>query len=55
MNRKYNDNREYKNALDELHFSEEAKNRMVERLIERAEQPASRRVRRFPRIAATKI
>ena len=52
MNREYNDNREYKNALDELHFSEEAKNRMVERLMERAEQPAPRRVRRFPRIAA---
>ena len=42
MNREYNDNREYKNALDELHFSEEAKNRMVERLMERAEQPAPR-------------
>ena len=25
MNREYNDNKEYKNALDELHFSEEAK------------------------------
>ena len=35
MNREYNDNKEYKNALDELHFSEEAKNRMVERLMER--------------------
>ena len=55
MNREYNDNREYKNALDELHFSEEAKNRMVERLMERAEQPAPRRVRRFPRIAAVGI
>ena len=55
MNREYNDNREYKNALDELHFSEEAKNHMVERLMERAEQPAPRRVRRFPRIAAVGI
>ena len=55
MNRKYNDNREYKNTLDELHFSEEAKNRMVERLMERAEQPAPRRVRRFPRIAAVGV
>lgn len=55
MNREYNDNREYKNALDELHFSEEAKNRMVERLMERAEQPAPHRVRRFPRIAAVGI
>lgn len=55
MNREYNDNREYKNALDELHFSEEAKNRMVERLMERAEQPAPHRVRRFPRIAAVGV
>lgn len=55
MNREYNDNREYKNALDELHFSEEAKNRMVERLMERAEQPAPHRVRRFPRVAAVGI
>ena len=55
MNREYNDNKEYKNALDELHFSEEAKNRMVERLMERAEQPAPRRVRRFPRIAAVGV
>ena len=55
MNREYNDNREYKNALDELYFSEEAKNRMVERLMERAEQPAPRRVRRFPRIAAVGV
>ena len=55
MNKEYNDNREYKNAMDELHFSEEAKNRMVDRLMERAEQPASRRVRRFPRVAAVGI
>lgn len=41
MNKEYNDNREYKNALDELHFSEEAKNRMVERLMERVEQPGA--------------
>ena len=55
MNREYNDNREYKNALDELHFLEEAKNRMVERLMERAEQPAPRRIRRFPRVAAVGV
>ena len=59
MNREYNDNREYKNALDELHFSEEAKNRMVERLMAAAEQPAQpvsvHRVRRFPRIAAVGV
>ena len=55
MNREYNDNKEYKNALDKLHFSEEAKNRMVDRLMERAEQPAPRRIRRFPRIAAVGV
>ena len=55
MNKEYNDNREYKNAMDALHFSEEAKNRMVDRLMERAEQPAPRRVRRFPRIAAVGV
>ena len=58
MNKEYNDNREYKNALDELHFSEEAKNRMVDRLLESAEQPekpAVHRVRRFPRIAAVGV
>ena len=55
MNREYNDNKEYKNVLDELHFSEEAKNRMVERLMERAEQPAPHRVRRFPRVAAVGV
>ena len=55
MNKEYSDNREYKNALDELHFSEEAKNRMVDRLMERAEQPAPHRVRRFPRVAAVGV
>ena len=55
MNKEYNDNREYKNAMDALHFSEEAKNRMVDRLMERAEQPAPHRVRRFPRIAAVGV
>ena len=55
MNKEYNDNKEYKNAMDALHFSEEAKNRMVERLMERAEQPAPRRVRRVPRIAAVGV
>lgn len=58
MNKEYNDNREYKDALDALHFSEEAKNRMVDRLLESAEQPekpAVHRVRRFPRIAAVGV
>lgn len=59
MNRKYNDNKTYNSALDELHFSEEAKNRMVDRLMAAAEQPeqpvAIHRVRRFPRIAAVGV
>ena len=56
MNRKYNDNKMYNSALDELRFSDEAKSRMVNRLMAAAEQPeqpvAIHRVRRFPRIAA---
>ena len=56
MNRAYNDNKMYNSALDELRFSEEAKSRMVDRLMAAAEQPeqpvAIHRVRRFPRIAA---
>lgn len=58
MNREYNDNREYKTALDELHFSEDAKNRMIEHLAvgaEQPEQPVIHRVHRFPRIAAVGV
>lgn len=59
MNREYNDNKSYNSALDELHFSEEAKSRMVDRLMAAAEQPeqpvAIHRVRRFPRIAAVGV
>ena len=59
MNREYNDNKMYKSALDELRFSEEAKSRMVDRLMAAAEQPeqpvAIHRVRRFPRIAAVGV
>ena len=59
MNREYNDNKLYNTALDELHFSEEAKNRMVDRLMAAAEQPAQpvsvHRVRRFPRVAAVGV
>ena len=59
MNREYNDNKMYNSALDELHFSEEAKSRMVNRLMAAAEQPeqpvAIHRVRRFPRIAAVGV
>ena len=55
MNREYNDNKMYNSALDELRFSEEAKSRMVDRLMTAAEQPEQpvtiHRVRRFPRIA----
>ena len=59
MNREYNDNKAYNSALDELHFSEEAKSRMVDRLMAAAEQPeqpvAMHRVRRSPRIAAVGV
>ena len=59
MNREYNDNKSYNTALDELHFSEGAKNRMVDRLMAAAEQPAQpvsvHRVRRFPRMAAVGV
>ena len=59
MNREYNDNKMYNSALDELRFSEEAKSRMVDRLMTAAEQPeqpvAIHRVRRFPRIAAVGV
>ena len=39
MNREYNDNKMYNSALDELRFSDEAKSRMVNRLMAAAEQP----------------
>ena len=59
MNREYNDNKMYNSALDELRFSDEAKSRMVNRLMaaaEQTEQPvAIHRVRRFPRIAAVGV
>ena len=59
MNRAYNDNKMYNSALDELRFSEEAKSRMVDRLMAAAEQPeqsvAIHHVRRFPRIAAVGV
>ena len=59
MNREYNDSKSYNSTLDELRFSEEAKSRMVDRLMAAAEQPeqpvAIHRVRRFPRIAAVGV
>ena len=59
MNREYNDNKMYNSVLDELRFSDEAKSRMVNRLMAAAEQPEQpvtiHRVRRFPRIAAVGV
>ena len=59
MNKEYNDNKQYNSALDELRFSDEAKARMVDRLMaaaEKPEQPVSvHRVRRFPRMAAVGV
>ncbi len=59
MNREYNDNNAYNSAMDELHFSEDAKNRMVDRLMAAAEQPEQpvsiRPARRFPRMAAAGV
>ena len=59
MNREYNDNNAYNSVLDELYFSEEAKTRMIDRLMAAAEQPAQpvsvHRVRRFPRMAAVGV
>ena len=44
MNREYNDNKMYNSALDELRFSDEAKSRMVNRLM----APPSSRSSRLP-------
>lgn len=56
MNKEYNDNKEYSGALSGLRFSEEAKARMVQNLLDAQEQPVRRRVRRsFPRIAAVGV
>ena len=42
MNREYNDNKMYNSALDELRFSEEAKSRMVDRLMTAPSSRSSR-------------
>lgn len=61
MNRAYNDNREYTDALDGLRFSDEAKARMVDNLLGAAaqQQPEQRKTRkrvfRLPRIAAVGV
>lgn len=58
MNRAYNDNREYTDALDGLRFSDGAKARMVDHLLDAAaqqppvQQKTRRRASRLPRIAA---
>lgn len=61
MNRAYNDNREYTDALDSLRFSDEAKARMVDNLMDAAaqqlpvQQKPRRRAFRLPRIAAVGV
>lgn len=58
MNRAYNDNKEYTDALDGLRFSDGAKARMVDNLLDTAaqqppvQQKPRRRASRLPRIAA---
>lgn len=61
MNRAYNDNREYTDALDGLRFSDEAKAHMVDNLLDAAaqqppvQQKPRRRAFRLPRIAAVGV
>ena len=61
MNRAYNDNREYTDAMDGLRFSNEAKARMVQNLLDAAgesapqqEKPRGRKSR-LPRVAAVGV
>ncbi len=61
MNKAYNDNREYTDALDGLRFSEEAKARMVQNLLDAAGESAPKQAkpqgRKFglPRVAAVGV
>ena len=62
MNRAYNDNKEYMEAMSSLKFSDEAKARMVQNLLDAQEQAADnvvsmprRHKRRLPRIAAVGV
>ena len=61
MNKAYNDNREYTDALDGLRFSDEAKARMVQNLLDAAGESAPKqakpRGRKFglPRVAAVGV
>lgn len=62
MNRAYNDNKEYTEAMAGLQFSDEAKARMVQNLLDAQEKATDnvvampqRRKRRLPRIAAVGV
>lgn len=55
MNKEYNDNREYNEALESLRFSADAKARMVQGLMDAQAKPRRRARRPFPRIAAVGI
>ncbi|MCI5704038.1 DUF4179 domain-containing protein [Agathobaculum sp.] len=56
MNKEYNDNKEYNEALSGLRFSAEAKAGMVQNLLDAAGQPVKRRARRpLPRLAVAGI
>lgn len=56
MNKEYNDNREYNEALDALHFSDKTKAALVQHLLDAGEQPQKRRVRRpLPRMAVVGV
>ena len=55
MSKAYNEDKSYQDAMNELHFSEEAKQRMANRLndsLSHTGQPARRRTRGLPRMAA---
>ena len=62
MNRAYNDNKEYTEAMAGLQFSDEAKARMVQNLLDAQEKATDNvvamprgRKRRLPRIAAVGV
>ena len=61
MNKVYNDNREYTDAMDGLRFSDEAKARMVQNLLDAAGECAPQqeiprgRKSRLPRVAAVGV
>ncbi|MFR3786215.1 DUF4179 domain-containing protein [Agathobaculum desmolans] len=58
MSKAYNEDKSYQDAMNELHFSEEAKQRMANRLndsLSHTGQPARRRTRGLPRMAAVGV